>query len=303
MNSVPAFAQTCTFSISNVDFGNINVSANTNFETTATFTANCTGLPFRTVRVCPNIGSGTGGTSNGNPRYMTSGSNQLAYNLFSNSNRTTVWGSHVWPYSPSPPTVNISLGASGSGSATRTVYGRVFAGQQSVPAGTYTSLFTSGHTLISYAYSTIGNCQTIGGMNGTAASFLVNATNQSNCTVSASTLDFGSAGNLANALDAVGSISLTCTLSTPYVVSLNGGNEGAADPTLRKMSKAAEKITYGLYRDAARLLPWGALSGTNTVSGVGTGSVQSLSVYGRVPSQATPSAGVYTDTIIVTITY
>ena len=33
------------------------------------------------------------------------------------------------------------------------------------------------------------------------------------------------------------------------------------------------------------------------------GAAQPLTVYGRVPPQTTPSAGVYTDTVVVTITY
>jgi spore coat protein U-like protein len=31
--------------------------------------------------------------------------------------------------------------------------------------------------------------------------------------------------------------------------------------------------------------------------------MQNLTVYGRVPSQGTPSAGTYNDTITVTVTY
>ena len=92
-------------------------------------------------------------------------------------------------------------------------------------------------------------------------------------------------------------------MSAPYTVALNGGNDAATDPTLRKMSKGAEKITYGLYRDAARTQPWGSTSGTNTVAGTGSGLAQSLTVYGRVPVQATPSPGAYADTIVVTLTY
>jgi spore coat protein U-like protein len=69
------------------------------------------------------------------------------------------------------------------------------------------------------------------------------------------------------------------------------------------MAKGAEIITYGLYRDTARTLPWGSTSGTNTVGGTGTGSNQALSVYGRVASQNTPSPGTYTDSVVVTVTY
>jgi hypothetical protein len=42
-------------------------------------------------------------------------------------------------------------------------------------------------------------------------------------------------------------------------------------------------------RDAARSLPWGGTAGTNTVSGVGNTTVQSLAVCGRIPAQTTPS--------------
>nr|WP_281033880.1 spore coat protein U domain-containing protein [Mesorhizobium sp. M4B.F.Ca.ET.049.02.1.2] len=41
--------------------------------------------------------------------------------------------------------------------------------------------------------------------------------------------------------------------------------------------------------------------GLNDRTGVGT--AQNLTVYGRVPPQTTPSPGVYTDTVIVTVTY
>ena len=33
------------------------------------------------------------------------------------------------------------------------------------------------------------------------------------------------------------------------------------------------------------------------------GSLQSITVYGRVPAQSTPAAGDYTDTVLVTFSY
>ena len=72
-----AGAQTCSFSITNVNFGNINVTANTVFDTTATFSANCTGNGNRRICICPSIGLGTGGSTTGNPRFLLSGANQL----------------------------------------------------------------------------------------------------------------------------------------------------------------------------------------------------------------------------------
>ena len=62
-------------------------------------------------------------------------------------------------------------------------------------------------------------------------------------------------------------------------------------------------VTYSLYRNAAHTQVWGVIIGMNTVPGSGTGLSQNLAVYGRVPPQTTPSAGVYSDTVVVTVTY
>ena len=295
----------CSFSITSVNFGNIDVTTNTTFDTTATFNATCSGDKNKTVRVCPNIAEGTGGSSSGNPRLLLSGSNQLNYNLYQNSSRTTVWGSYLWSYSGTytPPTVDILLDSHGAGSTSVTMYARVSAGQQTKPAGTYTSSFASPYTAIAYAYSTVGTCATIGSTSATAAPFTVTAVNTTACSVSATAVDFGSSGVLAITIDASGTLTLTCTASAPYTVALNGGNDLATDPTQRKMSKGTEKITYGLYRNSTRTLPWGDTTGTNTAAGTGTGLSQNLAVYGRVPIQTTPSPGNYSDTVIVTLTY
>ena len=53
----------------------------------------------------------------------------------------------------------------------------------------------------------------------------------------------------------------------------------------------------------ARTQPWGNSSGVITAAGTGSGLAQSLTVYGRVPAQTTPSPGAYTDTVVVTLTY
>src|SRR5262249_40741713 len=142
-----------------------------------------------------------------------------------------------------------------------------------------------------------GNSSTTGGSTVWTASV------SSNCNVSSSNVNFGSSGTITANVDATGTLSVQCTNTTPYTVALNGGNSGASDPTQRKMSKAAETITYGLYRDATRSQSWGSTSGTNTVGGTGTGANQGLTVYGRVAAQTTPSPGTYTDSVVVTVTY
>jgi len=299
-----AEAQSCTFSMQNIDFGTINLAANVNFDINATFQASCSGIAGRTVRVCPNFGAGSGGVAaGGNPRYMLSGTTQLRYNIYRNNARTTVWGSRFWGFAPTPPTVNVTLNGAGVGSATFVARGRIPSGQTSLPTGIYTSSFAGSHTLVAYAYSTVGNCAAIGTTNATQVPFTVTANNNSSCTVSATTLDFGNRGVLDANIDATNQITVTCSSAVPYTVSLNGGSSGASDPTQRKMSLGPTQITYGIYRDAGRSQPWGSTIGTNTVAGTGTGSAQVLTGYGRVPPQTTPAPGTYTDTIVVTVTY
>jgi spore coat protein U domain-containing protein, fimbrial subunit CupE1/2/3/6 len=304
--STPAAAVlSCTFTISNEAFGTVDLTANTTFDTTATFSANCTGgTASSTARVCPNIGSGTGGSTNGTVRFMLSGANQVSYNLYQDAARTTVWGSYLWAWPTiTPPTVDIALNASGAGSTTRTIYGRILAGQQADPPAAYTSSFSTSHTAISYAQSTVGNCATIGSTNAVQAAFTVTATHVAVCRITTATVDFGTKGVLSTNTDAAGTITPTCSATTPYTISLNGGNSGASNPTLRKMANGVVQITYGLYRDAARTLGWGSTVGTDTVAGTGSGLGQALTVYGRVPVQTTPAPATYTDTVIATVTY
>ena len=62
-------------------------------------------------------------------------------------------------------------------------------------------------------------------------------------------------------------------------------------------------LGYGVYSDAERTKNWGTTAATDTVSGTGTGAAQPLTVYGRVPAAQFVTPGVYTDTIIATVTY
>lgn len=300
-----AAAQSCNFSISNLNFGNIDVTTNATFTSTATFSASCTGTAGATVRVCPNIDAGSGGTTSGNPRELINGGNQLNFNLYQDSGYTTVWGSHLWGFAGSlpSPTIDIPLDGAGNGNSNQTIFGQVWSGQRTVPAGTYLSSFSGAQVTVAYDYATMGTCATIGSSHGTSASFTVSTVNVTTCSVNAGTVNFGSTGILQSALDATGSIGVTCTNSAPYTIALDGGTTAAVDPTQRKMSKASEQITYGLYQNLARTQPWGDGVGINTISGTGSGLQQSLTVYGRVPAQSTPSPGSYSDTVVVTVIY
>jgi spore coat protein U-like protein len=301
----PARAQSCSFSISALNFGTIDLTANTPFTSTATLSASCTGTGNATVRACPNIDVGSGGSTSGSPRFLLNGAAQLNFNLYQDGAYTSVWGSDLWAFAGSypSPTIDVTLNGSGSGSASQTIYGQIWAGQQTLAAGTYSSAFSGTQASVAYAYSTVGTCATIGSSHATSAPFTVTATDASNCSVNASTLNFGAVGVLGSAVNAASSLTVTCTNALPYTIALDGGLSGATNPTQRVMSQAAQQITYGLYRDSARAQPWGDSVGTNTAAGTGSGLAQTLTVYGRVPAQTTPAPGTYLDTVVVTISY
>jgi spore coat protein U-like protein len=303
--SHPALAQSCSFTISSLDFGTVNLAANTSFTSTATYSASCTGTANTTVRTCPNIDMGSGGSTSGNPRFLLNGATQLNFNLFQDGAYSSVWGSNLWGFAGSyaSPTIDVVLNSSGNGSASQTVFGQISAGQPTLPAGLYSSSFAGAQTSIAYAYSTVGTCATIGTSHATTAPFTVTANNATICLVNASNLNFGSTGVLRAALDATSTITVTCTNAASYTVALDGGVSGATNPAQRKMTQASQLITYGLYRDSGRTLPWGDSVGVNTAAGTGSGLAQTLTVYGRVPAQSTPAPGVYADTVVMTISY
>ena len=301
-----AAAQSCQSNFTNVDFGSINPTSGFAADSTGTFTVQCQGLANRTVRVCPNIGSGSGGdTGSGSPRVLKNGTLGLLFSFYQDAARSTVWGSWVWPWTAQypAPQLDIPLGPTGQASQSYPLYARVFPGQPTVAAGTYTSAFSGNHVRISAGYTTVGNCATISALNGTQPGFNVTAVVGRTCTVATTALDFGVRGGLTSALDASGQLRVTCTSGAPYSVGLSGGASGANSPTLRKMVQGANSITYGLYADAARTQPWFDTGGFFQATGTGTGLAQTFTVYGRVPAQTTPPPGAYSDTVAVVVTY
>ncbi len=119
-----------------------------------------------------------------------------------------------------------------------------------------------------------------------------------------SDLNFGPHGVIDANVDQDSTIGVQCTTGQTYDVGLGIGTGAGATTASRKMTgPAAAVVNYTLYRDPARTLLWGTTIPTDTVSGTGNGSVQNIPVYGRVPPQTTPAAGLYTDTVQITVTY
>jgi spore coat protein U-like protein len=298
-----AAAQSCNFSISSVNFVNVDTLSSANTDVTATVAISCTGVSLTTIRICPSIGAGSGGATS-SARQMVSGASTLNYQLYQDPGRSVVWGSYSWSFSATPPTIDLPLALNGTGSTTATIYARAFGGQGTVAPGTYTTSFSASDDDFLYG-TTLGilPCPSIVALPQHAhPTFTGTATVLGNCLVTATDINFGSQGLLAANVDTTGSLSVTCTAGTAYNVGLDDGHQ-AAGPTGRAMALGAHTVGYGLYRDAARSLVWGSTVGTNTAGGTGTGSAQPLAVYARVPPQATPPAGAYADIIVVTVTY
>lgn len=294
-----AQAASCTFSISTLNFGTVDTLSGAAVDATATLSINCTNVTTGHVRICPNIGAGSGGATGG-VRHMRNVSNApLDYTMSTDVGATVLWGSIEQALLGTPPTIDINTSLFGSISTTRTIYGRVSGGQQTAATGSYLSTFGAADVKISYSELALFNCLTLS--SPVSAPFTVQATVPDNCLISAQTVDFGSHGVLASNLDATGAVSVTCTQGTAWSVALNDGQTGAG-PTARRMVLGASYVTYGLYRDAARAQPWGTGPGL-TQGGTGSGLAQVLTVYGRVAPQTTPPPGTYSDVVVATVTY
>lgn len=141
------------------------------------------------------------------------------------------------------------------------------------------------------------------------ATFDVKLTITDSCdvhTVAPTDMDFGSSGALSTALTQTSTLTINCNSGLPYDIGLDAGSHPGTvgDTTTRRMAGGtSEYVSYQLYQAAGPATPWGNSIGADTKAGTGTGSAQSVTVYGQVPVQATPSASSYSDTITVTVTY
>ncbi len=306
---------TCSATMTNLSFGPVDPLGGL-VDTTATINYQCTyssgllgNLYGVYARVCMSIGNGMQGNG-GSQRQMTSGSGDvMTFQIYRDAARSQVWGSVDTP--GTPPLQRdlqftiLGVGTTQSGSAT--VYGRVPAGQTALGIGAYANSFSGVHTRLSFRYNeallSLGTYPPdCGNANNGSFAFTASASVAPACTVSATTQDFGAvSGLLRVAQDATSTVSLRCTYRAPWQVGLGVGQNAAGN--VRRMTGPGGLIDYELYRDLGRTQRWGTTLNTDTVTGTGTGATQSLTVYGRVPAQTPRTAGTYTDTIVVTVTY
>jgi len=138
----------------------------------------------------------------------------------------------------------------------------------------------------------------------TATSTLaVSATVISSCTVLPGTLSFGNYNPTSGSpLDVDGSFTVSCTTGTAPVVGLGLG----LSPTgsTRRMTSGLQFLTYEIYKETGRTNVWGDTGG-NTVTLAAAPSIlpQTINVYGRIPANQSAGAGVFADTVAITLTF
>lgn len=130
-SSTARAAMSCSWiSVVNVNFGAYDVFSAVPNDSTGTLTFKCSGTPAKPIAI--KLSRGNAPTYN--PRYMLRSTEQLNYNLYLDSARTSIWGdgtSGTSYYTNNNPPLgsNVSL----------TVYGRVPASQD-VTAGAYNDM-------------------------------------------------------------------------------------------------------------------------------------------------------------------
>jgi spore coat protein U-like protein len=116
-------------------------------------------------------------------------------------------------------------------------------------------------------------------------------------------ISFGTQGTLAAAVEAQGSVEVTCPSGTAYSIALDAGEGPAATTATRKMVMLGESIDYSLYQDSNRTEVWGDVLGEDTLDSTGTGDAQIHTIYAKVPIQSTPPVGTYQDTVTLVVHY
>jgi spore coat protein U-like protein len=133
------------------------------------------------------------------------------------------------------------------------------------------------------------------------ATIAISATVVSTCSILATPILFGNYTGVVVA--ATSTLTILCTATTPYVISLDAGATSGATTSTRSMKNGSVLLNYGLFKDAAHVNNWGIISGTDTVAGTGNGLLQTVTVFGQIPAGQFVAPGLYTDTVTATLTY
>lgn len=136
--------------------------------------------------------------------------------------------------------------------------------------------------------------------------FAVSATVAASCTVSGTSLAFGSFDALGANVDSTSTLTATCTNGSAYTIGLNEGTTAAGTTTVRKMvhTDGINTLDYTLSAISSGGANWGGVGEAGVAAGTGNGAGQSITVFGRIPTgQSSAITGAYSDTITATIDF
>ena len=129
-----------------------------------------------------------------------------------------------------------------------------------------------------------------------------------NCRMTLTPLNFGEydplGANGSQELDATATVTLTCTLNSVATITIDGGQHPAGSNLSRQLASTDQRLSYEIFRDAARTQVWA--SGSNAVRYVsltGISSASELTVYGRIPPGQEVASGSYNDVVTATVDF
>lgn len=102
--------------------------------------------------------------------------------------------------------------------------------------------------------------------------------------------------------DGTGRITVTCNTARPFLIGIGPGQGGSE----RRLSGPdGATLRYELYADPGRNFPWGDdQTGGSAVGAVSDGvHPNTFTIYGRIPAQGGKPPGIYTDSLLVTLSF
>lgn len=266
----------------------------------ANFSFNCVGAvlsvlgtPSVTATLQPSV---TGLT-------LKNGVNAIPYQIYSNAGMST-------PYSGGLVAVNLNganlLTVLGSGGGSNVPIYIVTTPGANIPAGTYTDTLQ-----VTWTYANI--CEGILGLGGICVGFpnngtvtrsvVVTLTVTNDCTITAPPVNFGSAPLVSGFPTVSQNISLLCSKNMTYTVGLSPGNHFASGR--RQMASGSNRLAYDIYKADSTV--WGSSVATSRANGPAPSdgsTVQTIPYTARIyQDQATPAAAVYTDSVVVDVSF
>lgn len=314
-----ARADGCTVAQSDIVFPTVSsisptdVYASANFKVTCTWTSFAAGLLFPNATVCLYLGAGSNSSTTVTaPRQLASGGKAVNYNIYTDASYSAakIWGGWAGTTTPSNLiTFNLTK-TGGVGSLVQDVnlFGKLNAdstlaaldvGPNDLVAS---SSFGAGSVLMRYMFflTGLGDC-TLG--TSVAMPFQVKANVINDCNINVGSLVFPNSRLLSSDLRTTSNLSVQCSKNTAYKISFSAGANGTMSARKMKNTGTAETVSYQLSNTLDGASLGDGTGGTVSLGGTGDGAVSNQFVYGRVPSQTTPSPGDYKDTITATVVF